>query len=152
MGFLTLEDPFGQVECMLFPRVWDRYSHQVSADQAVLVSGRLSVRDDEDIKLLADVIEPLKAEAAPKEEPRTDAQLAKDAKIRLYLRLARDRMDAVQDMLAAMPGDIPVYLNLPEEGITLLCPRSLWVKDADAAMKVLEQTVGAENMKSVRKP
>ena len=151
MGFLTLEDAFGQVECMLFPRVWERYSHQIAADQAVLITGRLSVRDDEDIKLLADVIEPLRADSQPKKDPRTDAQAAKDAKTKVYLRIVRDQMSAVQDALSAMKGEIPVYLHLPEEGITLLAPRSMWVQSAEAAQRALGPTLGDENIKIVTK-
>ena len=79
MGFLTLEDQTGQVECLLFPKVYERYHREIAADQAVLVTGRLSVREDEDAKLLADVIEPM-GHGAPvgvsKETPppMTDAQ------------------------------------------------------------------------------
>jgi len=150
MGFLTLEDQFGQIECMLFPKVWEQYSHQVGPDRAVLITGRLSVRDDEDIKLLADTVEPLSAPKQPR-DTRTDAQIAKDAPQRLFLRLKRAQMSRVQDLLSALKGQIPVYINLPEEGITLLTPRSMWVRDAREAMLRLAKEIGDENMKVVEK-
>lgn len=150
MGFLTLEDQFGQVECMLFPRIYERYSRQIGADQAVLITGRLSVRDDEDIKLLADVIEPLGKK--PPRDPRTDAQIARDARVKLYLRLDREQMSAVQDALSALKGEIPVFINLPQEGITLLAPKSMWVRDAAAACAALRGSIAPENMKVVEKP
>lgn len=59
MGFLTLEDQTGQVECLLFPKVYDRYSRSIAADQPVLITGRLSIREEEDPKLIVDTIEPL---------------------------------------------------------------------------------------------
>ncbi len=150
MGFITLEDQAGQVECLLFPKVYERYSHDIAADTPVLVTGRLSVREDEDIKVLVDTVEPLAAVNAPK-DTRTDAQIAKDAPVKLYLRLKRERMAWVQEILSRLPGEVPVYMNLPDEGITLLCPRELWVRTPEEAMEALRNELTEENMKVVRK-
>ena len=81
----------------------------------------------------------------------TDAQSARDAKTMLCLRLRRDQMPAVQAALAALPGNVPVYMNLPTENITLLCPRSLWVGDPERAMEALSDELGYDDMKVVRK-
>ena len=104
--------------------------------------------------MLADVIEPLDAALpapAPREE-RTEAQIAKDAPIKLYLRLERREMPAVQALLNLSTGGIPVYMHLPREGITLLCPRSLWARDAEEAAEALAPEIGKENITVVRKP
>ena len=113
------------------------------------MTGRLSVRDDEDIKLLADTVEPLGEKT--QKDPRTDAQIARDAQVKLYLRLKREEMSLVQDVLSAMKGDEPVYINLPEENITLLAPRSMWVRDARAAMAALWGRIDPDDMKVVEK-
>ena len=152
MGFLTLEDQTGQVECLLFPKIYERYSHSIAADQAVAVTGRLSIREDEDAKLLIDSIEPLiPAAAPPQKDTRTDAQIARDAPVKLYLRMDRPQMEAAREILAGMPGSVPVYINLPREGITLLCPRSLWILDARAACRALDGQISEDNMKVVQK-
>lgn len=149
MGFLTLEDQTGQVECLLFPRVYDQYGRELREDQAVLVTGRLSVREDEEIKLAVDTVEPL---AAPeKMDSRTDAQRAQAAKEKLYLRCSRSQMESVQQMLAMLPGEIPVYVHLPEEGITLLCPRKLWVAQGEQMKALLAPLLGDQDMKVVTK-
>ena len=116
----------------------------------MIVTGRLSVRDDEDIKLLADTVEPLGEKT--QKDPRTDAQIARDAQVKLYLRLKREEMSLVQDVLSAMKGDEPVYINLPEENITLLAPRSMWVRDAQYARTLLLDEIGGENIRLVEKP
>ena len=82
---------------------------------------------------------------------RTDAQTAKDAPVKLYLRLNREQMSPVQDLLSAMKGGIPVFINLPQEGITLLSPRSMWVENAARAREVLTPLIQAENIKIVEK-
>ena len=155
-GFLTLEDHTGQVECLLFPKIYERYSRSIAADQAVLVTGRLSVREDEDIKLLIDVIEPLTqglpAGVKPQAEaPKTDAQAARDAREKLYLRMDREKMPAVQEILSALPGQVPVYMNLPAENITLLCPRHLWVFSGEKAQEALRGLLTRDDMKTVIK-
>ena len=149
MGFITLEDQTGQVECLLFPRVYERYSHGLLEDQAVLVTGRLSVREDEEIKLVADIVEPL----APPEkiDTRTDAQRAQGARTKLYLRMKRETLAQAQAILAGLPGGIPVYVNLPEEGITLLCPREMWVSDGEQARAMLAPLLPQQDMKVVTK-
>ena len=160
MGFLTLEDQTGQVECLLFPKVYERYHREIAADQAVLVTGKLSVREDEDAKLLVDVIEPMgrgapvgvSREAPP---PMTDAQRAKAAPEKLYLRLRRDQIPAVRTILSALaagaPGQTPVYINLPEEGITLLFPPEVWVSDCENARRSLLSLLPPEDVKAVRR-
>lgn len=149
MGFLTLEDQTGQVECLLFPRIYERFSRTLAADQAVLVTGRLSVRDEEDTKLLVDDVAPLTAEA--QRDERTDAQRAKDAKEKLYLRMPREMLPQARLALAKAPGPVPVYINIPEENITLLCPRALWADTAEIAMENLSGLLRPEDMKPVRR-
>ena len=149
MGFITLEDQTGQIECLLFPRIYERYSREIQADQAVMITGRLSIREDEEPKLIADVIEPLVQ--PEKIDTRTDAQRAKDSPVKLYLRLKREKMPRIQEMLLRMRGNIPVYMNLPDEGITLLAPREMWVDDAQDAWATLMSELPQEDMKVVKK-
>ena len=154
MGFLTLEDQTGQIECLLFPRIYERYSRELAVDQPVLATGKLSVREDEEPKLLIDTIEPLTAaprQGAPRESGKTPAQRAKDAPEKLYLRLDREQMPSVLALLSGIPGGVPVYMHLPKEQLTLLAPREAWVCDAETAAAALRREVDAENMKVVRK-
>ncbi len=63
MGFVTLEDMTGTIESLVFPKVLDRVSTELVTDTAVILSGRLSFREEEeanvDVKLLLDAVEPL---------------------------------------------------------------------------------------------
>ena len=149
MGFIILEDLTGQVECILFPAVWEKFGHELKEDMAVLVKGRLSIREDEDIKLTADVVVPLETPGREKEPPKDPAALAKQSPVKLYLRLKRSQMQDCEEKLRKMRGDVPVYLNLPDEGVTLLAPMSWWCNDADDAKANLLGCLPAENMKVV---
>jgi len=75
MGFITLEDLTGQIECLLFPRIFERYNKLLELDMPVLLTGHLSVREEEDTKLLVDVVEPLDAALEPPLRRRMQAKL-----------------------------------------------------------------------------
>ena len=149
MGFITLEDLTGQIECILFPAVWEKFGHELREDMPVLVKGRLSIREDEEIKLVADIIIPLEASGHEKEPSKDPATLAKQSPVKLYLRLKRSQMQDCEQKLREMHGDVPVYLNLPDEGMTLLAPMSWWCDDANDAKASLIGCLPAENMKVV---
>jgi DNA polymerase III subunit alpha len=53
MAFLTLEDTSGQQEVIVFPRTFEQYKHVLLPDQIVLVSGKVSKREGEEAKILA---------------------------------------------------------------------------------------------------
>ena len=149
MGFITLEDQTGQIECLLFPRVYERCSRSLRQDEAVLVTGRLSLQEDEPAKLIVDQVEPL---AAPQpQDTRTDAQRARDAKTKIYLRMNREQMAKMQALLPPCYGPIPLYINLPAEGITLLAPRKIWAEEPETALETLKTMLPQEDIKVVRK-
>ena len=59
MGFITIEDLTGQIECLVFPKVYEKYQAMMSVDDLVVLSGKLSIREDEAPKLLVDTLIPL---------------------------------------------------------------------------------------------
>ncbi len=171
MGFITLEDLTGQIECLVFPKVYERYQGMMAVDDLVVLHGRLSIREEEAPKLLVEKLIPLEAwhpeESAPaatmgpstarpvpppkrhtSEAPKlTDAQAAAKAPRKLYLRLNRPQMDAASSVLSLYPGSVPVYLHLPAEKMTLLAPRTGWCDASDGCLNRLNALLGAENVK-----
>lgn len=59
MAFVTLEDLTGQIECLVFPKVYERYQAMMAVDDLVVITGRLSIREDEAPKLLMEKLVPL---------------------------------------------------------------------------------------------
>ena len=154
MAFATLEDMTGQIECLVFPRVYEKYQPLLQEDAAVVISGRISIREEEAPKLLAERVTRLeewaasgeKRAAAPDPEVLTDAQLAAKAEKKLFLRLERSEMDRISAMLALEAGNIPVYMHIPAEKITLLCPRTSWCNGSGHCLKRLQDAIGTENV------
>ena len=121
----------------------------------MLLTGKLSVREEEPVKLIVDLVEPLNGGAGkaaakkPEKDTRTDAEKAQDAKEKLYLRMDRAALPACERILAEDPGTVPVYVNRPAEGITLLLPSGYWVRSGKDTEARLMHLLPAENMKSV---
>ena len=56
MAFLTVEDLYGPTEIILFESAYQNCANVLMEDNIVLVNGRLSVREDEETKIVANQI------------------------------------------------------------------------------------------------
>ena len=100
MAFVTVEDVTGSVEIIVFPKVYERYANMLSVGSVTVIKGRLSLRDDEDSKIVADSFEP-----CPKEEK-------KAKKSGMFLRFGSEndpRVKAALNILDGGMGTVPVY-------------------------------------------
>ena len=159
MGFVTLEDLTGQIECLVFPKVYERYQPMLQEDALVVLRGKLSTREEEEPKLLVDTVLRLEdwKNAPPSPKPfirkpapqKTEAQLAAEAPRKLYLRLERADMDKALQQLSAWPGDCPVYFYLPSEKITLLAASKNWCNISQELLESMSKLYGNENVKPV---
>ena len=59
MAFVQLEDMYGVTEVLVFPKVYERVSHLLNQDAPVVMTGKLSIREEEAPKLLLDRVAPL---------------------------------------------------------------------------------------------
>ena len=73
MGFVTLEDLTGQIEGLVFPKVYEQIGPLLQEDSVVVLSGKLSVREEEAPKLLVDRVCPLADWRFPADKPRAAA-------------------------------------------------------------------------------
>jgi DNA polymerase-3 subunit alpha len=151
MAFVQLEDLYGVTEVLVFPRVYDRVSDMLTVDNPVVMTGKLSVREEETPKLLLDSVRPLRGYAgdevgfmrarppvslvedgmAPPAPPSRDFRAPRERvrPRRLYLKLLRAQMEAVLKVLSETPGGIRVFLYLSDEDRTLAAPNEYWVDE-----------------------
>ena len=152
MGFATLEDLTGAIEALVFPKVLERVTTELVPDTAVVLTGRLSIREDEDPKLLLDTVEPLETDAqlqarresgVLREEPRDEVLSGKT----LYLRLPSDSAIAmIRPLLARSSGDTAVVLYIQSTGAKLAAPKNLCVRPTRALLSSLSEMLGAKNV------
>lgn len=53
MAFVTLEDLYGSIDVVIFPRTLQQYQELIKEDSIIFIKGRISVRDDDDVSILA---------------------------------------------------------------------------------------------------
>ena len=114
MAYVTLEDDTGAMEMLCFSRVLGQYGGCLSENSAVLVKGKISVRDEKEPQLMVDSAIPLEdAEALPAPPaPARDRDSRREIKT-LYLRLptmgnGTDRR--VRAILQMFPGQTQTVL------------------------------------------
>ena len=56
MAFVTLDDLYGSFETIVFESVYNKYQTYLEEDKIILIEGRLSIREDEDPKIIAQSI------------------------------------------------------------------------------------------------
>ena len=144
MAFVTLEDLTGQVEALVFPRVYERVAGQLEPETAAVLSGRLSVREEEEPKLLLDSVErlapdgaqgvePAAGPAAPVTQSAAPSPLEREIEAaerddplnprKLFLKLPDEGAIApLQPLLRQYPGTLPVRFFLADRRVTLTAP------------------------------
>ncbi|MBN2221689.1 MAG: DNA polymerase III subunit alpha, partial [Vallitaleaceae bacterium] len=56
MAFVEMEDMFGTVELVVFPKVYEKYANLISEDRKIIVQGRVNVIEDQDAKVIVEQI------------------------------------------------------------------------------------------------
>ena len=56
MAFITIEDLYGSIEVIVFENCYQSCSNILMEDRVVLVEGRLSIREDDEPKIVASTI------------------------------------------------------------------------------------------------
>ncbi|TJX15225.1 DNA polymerase III subunit alpha [Tissierella creatinini] len=129
MAFITLEDLYGPVECIVFPATFERYSKYLDEDSVVVIEGRISISEVEDAKIICEKISPLN-------KYKTDKLY-----IKLSLESEPDIFTYIKQILGRYPGDTPVYVYMEKEERTFVADRSLWINSGNKDLIVELQSL-----------
>jgi len=147
MAFITAEDLTGQAEIIVFPTVFDRARKYLTEDAPLIVSGKLSFREEEEPKILCDMIEPLThgARVEKAELPKVSKELKPDKKLFLKFATGKDYLlERIKPLLSENSGNIPVYIYNEEKKQTSLAPKSLWVAATEEQLRAIGAILGEE--------
>ncbi len=136
MAFITLEDLYGIVECIVFPTTFDRYNNLIEEDSLIIIEGKISLSEEEEPKIICEKIFPLN----------------KYKKGKVYLKISKgkpmDTFDSIKEILKKYKGETPVYVYLEGTGKTVIANRELWVDIEDKLLfRELIETLGENNVK-----
>ena len=148
MAFVTVEDLTGSAEIIVFPNVFERSRRYLTEDTPIIISGKLSMREDEEPKILCDIIEPLEHGAKSQVEiPKVSRELK--AEKRLYLKFLTGKeylIERVKQILIKNRGDVPVVIYNEATKQTAIAQRSLWVNESDSLIEELKSVLGDKNV------
>ena len=65
MAYVGLEDLYGAIEMVAFPKLLAQYEELLQPGQVVLVTGRLDIQEEKEPKLLGERVEPVPETAPP---------------------------------------------------------------------------------------
>jgi DNA polymerase III alpha subunit len=147
MCVLRVEDLYGGIEVMLFPKIFDKVKHNVQKDAVVKISGKISMREGEAPSIVADHLEILKEAGAADALPVGAVLGAAGSARRLYLKY-NTKDDAlhteVMNILRAYGGEIAVAVRCTASGDAVgLHPK---VRECQAIRFELEALLGKENL------
>lgn len=145
MAFITVEDLSGSMEVLAFPKVLLAASEAVHDNAVVVIKGRVSYKEDEPSKLIADSI--VDVERYEPDKIKTDIKSTKNG---LWLKLSSMRSESFEEtknLLQIFEGNFPVYMYFEDTKQRMLAPKSLWCTQSDLLVSELERVLGAGNVK-----
>ena len=146
MAYATIEDDTGAIELLCFSKTLERFGRLLSPDSAVLVRGKLSVRDEKPPQIMCDEVYSLRGgeekPAVPVKAPQGTQVL--DGKT-LWLRLpsaSAPVLAHINRVIAMFPGSTPARIVFTDSGkrlgTTCLLGKSL--------VDELTEVLGQENV------
>ena len=143
MAFITIEDLTGSIECIVFPRIYTMLKPYLYEDSPVCVEGRLSLREDEEPKLVVNQAQHIYEAAQKQSAPVQKA----DQKLYLRFELGKDYLlERIKGVLKTHKGTVPVCIHIEESRTTAMAPQDLWVQADEALINELNDILGTGNV------
>jgi len=145
MAYVVLEDDTASMELLCFSRVLDTCGAYLKENQAVVVKGRLSVRDEKAPQLMCDSVYPLSQVDAAAGEERPQEKREEATGKTLYLKFPHKDHPSVRHMRLVFnmfPGTTQVKMVMADTrkvyGTQVLL--------RDALLREARETLGEENV------
>ena len=150
MAFVVVEDKYGSVEMIVFPRVFDEFGGLIAEGQAVRVLGSVSRREDNPVQIICDKILPVPQNI---DNARKKARPAgKNTPPGLYLRVANDSCCEylrAKQILDIFDGNTPLFIFFTESRRLWKTPPDMRVDVNDVMLAELRKRIGDENVSLV---
>lgn len=171
MAFITIEDLHGAIEVVVFPRVFKTAKSLMVPDQLLLVSAKVSIRDGEEAKLLANsfiamdeerlpaiahmlkegqwITEQMQLPEAPEQVSENQpSESKKDNSVSIALRgkPTQEMVQELRELLMSVPGNRPVCLLVESGGKMRRIQTEYSIRTSDSVMNALAQLVGRQNI------
>lgn len=136
MAFIRLEDMYGSIEVIIFPKVLKNFKELITEDNVIIVNGRVNLREEEQPKILCESIEPL----------------TKLSQEKVYIlieeeKLRKEAFEKIKNMLVQHRGNQPIYICTRRERQKFRIDRDYWIKPNEEILSYLKGEFGEQNVK-----
>lgn len=135
MAFIVIEDLYGTIECIVFPKTLQDYGSLLEENQFVIIEGSLNMKDEEQPKVLTNKVRPLKKMETNK----------------LYIRIKEkddiSLLKKAKNIFKKHQGNVPIYVYIEKDKKTFRAERDLWINLNDDLIKELSLVFGEGSVK-----
>jgi len=140
MAFIMVEDLYGEVEVVIFPKDYERNKHFLKEDQVVIIKGRISTQENQDGKIICGEIK----------------ELSPLIKTVLYLQfdtleIYKEQVHKVKAMCKAHLGEAPVIAYLKATKHQSKFGASYNIELNIEILESFQKLLGKENVKLVKR-
>lgn len=135
MCFATLEDLYGNIELIVFPKPYEKYNRYLVEDEVILVSGRLVLNEEEEPKIICDKIQSMDDVG--------------DLDSKFYIKIPKSKPDEllsdIKVILNRHKGDVPVYVYIERKEKMVMAQREYWVNiESEGLYREIESILGED--------
>ncbi len=138
MAFINAEDKSGSIEIVVFPKIYEQYNSLLSQDNILIISGKVSLKEEEPPKILCETII----------DHSVLDKVTLDPKKHLFLRFPlydEAKMNEVIQVLNQNIGDVPVTLYF-EDNKKRLDLKNNGIIYSDSLFLQLKSIIGEKNI------
>lgn len=135
MAFIILEDLFGTMEIIIFPTIYQNFSHMIDVEKILLIEGKLNIKEEEEPVIICNKLTPLINIKTEK----------------LYIKISREIdhsiFENIKPILKEHAGNTPVIVYFESNKKKTLADRRLWVNPNKQLIKLLKDKLGEDCIK-----
>ena len=148
MAFLTFEDLYSNIEVIVFPKVYIKYSGIVLPDSIIVLKGRLSIRDDESPKIILESAYPFNASDEMHENSMAENGIKKPQIV--YIKLTtqdEDKWDKIKEVIKNHRGETPVRVYFERTKQIAEVSKELFCTKDEKVIIEISNIIGKDNVK-----
>lgn len=138
--FITIEDLSGKIEVVCFSRKQIEYDAYLQSEQKVIISGKVSRRDEESVSLILETVKPI--------------ENSNIFTLELLEEISYEELVALKDILVAHTGSDPVIIKVSsgEDDVKIISSSIFWVNSSNDLVNSLKKNFNKKievNIKSL---
>ena len=145
MAFLRLEDLYGTIEVIVFPKILQSYGGSMTEGNAVVIEGRVSIREDEEPKILCESLVNLDSVNIPEKPASIDT-----SKRTLFIRMGTQDdtvLKMAAELLKTHRGNTPVCFYISDTKKRLYAPGNCFIDEKSGIIDDISAIFGENNVK-----